>query len=195
MPADEILAGENVDTGILLIHRRQILGLDKLTRVVVEGLSIPVIEAGMQGGDGKEGIVGGIVRQEGLDGARDGLRPEERIGAVGLQVKIGFGEGGVIEKDVVHGDGVGAEMLGAVHDTHGGISPAEAAADGVGVGINQDPVDLGDAQESLNDVLVERFASEQAEVLAEDALAVVTHGDEGEDTGHVSSIQCSVFSK
>src|SRR5512135_1624801 len=88
MLPDEVLTCKNVQARILLIDRRQVLGLDQHGRVMVDGAAGLVIEAGLQARHGEERVVGGVVSQETLDGTRDRFRLEQRIRAVGLQIKI-----------------------------------------------------------------------------------------------------------
>lgn len=69
MPLQEIFTGENIETRILLVNRRQILCLDQHLGVMVNGTSILEVQAGLQAGDGEEGVVLGIIVKQGLDGA------------------------------------------------------------------------------------------------------------------------------
>ncbi len=48
MPLDKVVAPEQIKTGVLLVDGRQVLGLDQLTRVVIDGTSILKIQSGLQ---------------------------------------------------------------------------------------------------------------------------------------------------
>ncbi len=56
----------------------------------------------------KERVISRVICQQSLDGVRDRRAAQQRVGAVGLQVQVGFHLAGVISQDLVHRDLIGA---------------------------------------------------------------------------------------
>ena len=67
--AGEILAGEKIQAGVFFVHGRQVLGLNQLQRIVVDGTSILKIQPRLPAGNGEERVVLRIFGEEGFDSA------------------------------------------------------------------------------------------------------------------------------
>lgn len=71
---------------------------------MVDGSGKLVVKAGLPAGDGEHRIESRVLAQEFSDGAGQGSRFQEWVGAVDLEVKIGFNLSGIICQDFVHQD-------------------------------------------------------------------------------------------
>jgi hypothetical protein len=180
-PGRQIGPIEDVNARILLVDRGQILGLEQLARIVVDSLSVPVIQTRLKAGDREERVFAGKIRIKGLDGARYRFGAEQRIRAVRLQIEIGRDLDGIVEQDLIHGYIIGPQMRGAIEEANRWKMFPQPGHDGLGVRIHHDLLDLRDGQQGLEDVMKEGLSGQEAVILAGDALAVMAHGDEGND--------------
>lgn len=96
-----------------------------------------------------------------------------------LDVEIRVHLCGVVEQDVVHGDVVSEEMLGAGNQLHGREEAAHAVHHRLGVGVHHHRLDLRDGEQGLEDVVKQRLARQRTIIFARHALAMVSHGNEG----------------
>ena len=78
---------------------------------------------------------------------------------------------------------VSAQVLRAVDHLHRGEGLFQPGDDLSAVGIHHDLLHFRYVLQGGEDVLVERFAVQQAVVLAGDALRMMAHGNEGGDAG------------
>ena len=67
MPFDEVPAGEEIQARILLINWRQILGLNQLAWIMVNGPAVLIVQPGLQACNREEGIAIWIGGQESPD--------------------------------------------------------------------------------------------------------------------------------
>ena len=135
-----------------------------------------VPKAGLQAGDAKKGVIFREGLAQLLDGTLDGFRFEKRIGAVGLQVEVGWHLGSVVDQDLIGGGGVGTQFFRAQQHFHLRVVPRESFNNWRGIGVHHHLADRFNAQEGLDNVRVKRFTAHQAVILSGHTLGVVAHG-------------------
>ena len=115
------------------------------------------------------------------NGAANGFRFEQRVGAVSLQVEVSRHQGGVVHQDLIRGGGVGAQLFRAQQHFHLRVIPCQTFHNRWRIGIHHHLVNGFYAQKSFDDMRVERLAAHHAVILAGDAFGVVAHGHQSGD--------------
>ena len=148
-------------------------------RIVIHRQRHSIPETLLEARDAEHTVIAAARGAELGDGRFDRFGRQQRVGAVRLEVEIRLHLRRVMEQDVVHGDVVGAEALGAGDQLHGREEAAHAFHHRFGVGVHHHRLDLRDGEQGLEDVVKERLARQQTVVFARHALAMVTHRNKG----------------
>lgn len=180
------LPGEEVEVGVLLVPRFEVLGPDEVVRIVVDGGAVAPVEAGLELVDREEGVLAGSPRPiEGPQRPHNGGGTQERVGGVGHQVGGGRNGLDVIGQHLVHADEIPTDLGLAVADEDAvRIHEAVVGKDGPGVGVDDDLLDLRDCQKGIENPPEQGLAGEVAEVLPLHPGAVGLHGEEGDELVH-----------
>ena len=153
--------------------------LNQLTRIVVDGIPVFIIETGLPARDGEERIKFRVIIIESLDRVRDRFGFEQRVGTVRLQVKIGGILFRIVNEYLVHRHVVRTEMFGAIDDLHLRKGFPQPVHNGIGIRIHNNFIHIRDSEKRFDNMLIERLPSKGTVVLARHTLAIMSHGYEG----------------
>lgn len=179
--------GKDVEVGVFLKPRLEILRADEVVRVVVHGRSVRSVKAGLEFVHSEKAVVCAGLHASPVfaEGGTDGCRREERVGRMGHQVGSGGHICEVVGDDEVHAHEVAADFgLAVTNEDAVGIHKAFLGEDIAGVGIDDNLVDFLDLKQGVENPAEERLASELSEVFSGDAGAVGFHWEQG-DGGHI----------
>jgi len=143
---------------------------------MIDRTSKSIPQAGLQPCNAKEGIICRIIGEHELNRTGNRLRPEKRIGAVRLQVKVSRHLGSVVHENFIHRHGIGAQVFRSLKDAHTGKLPGNPFHDNWTVGIHNHFADLGNIQEGLQNMVKQGTPRQQPVVFTGYTHRMMAHG-------------------
>jgi hypothetical protein len=137
----DLLCCEQIQVRVLFVDRWQILGAKQGAWVVVYRSTRCVVKAGLPARDREQRVVRVERRLHPIQGSVDRERPQQWVGAVGLQIPLGRNLAGVVLQDSRHRHVTAEKVRRTVDDANGGEHVLGLLLDGRAVSVDHD---LGD---------------------------------------------------
>ena len=181
-PGGDLVGGEQVEVGVLLVHRRQVLGPQQHVGVVVDRRPVGGVQPGLPAGHREQRVV--VVERRAPSGR--GRRRSSRAAAAGSSCA----SAGTTPTAPARRRSAAPRSSACDRRAggRGGRSPrptgTSSAACSLTVGLSVSMTTLADpldGEQRRHDAVEQRDAVERAVVLARHPLAGVAHRDEGDD--------------